>query len=171
EQPETASETVIAEPATSTVTEEVITENQLPGQTPKPMVLIEGPQLVNQGDEFTLSLHVYEMNSLFSAPLYVQYDPQLFEFIGAAEGTFLNQENASTVFTHTVLNPGGRIIIGLKQGTDGQGISGGGELFSMQFKAKAVGKAEIMPTRTNFRNVEGERVAVTSFGLMIEVAP
>jgi general secretion pathway protein D len=171
EQPEIDSETVMAEPATRTVTEEIIPENQLTGQTPEPMVLIEGPQLVNQGDEFTLSLHVDEIESLFSAPLYVQYDPQLFEFIGAAEGIFLNQDNAATVFTYTDLNPEGRIIIGLSQGADGQGVSGGGELFSMQFRAKASGMAEILPTQTNFRNVAGKQVAVTRFGLLIEVAP
>ncbi|MDX2478713.1 MAG: cohesin domain-containing protein [Desulfuromusa sp.] len=171
EQPLTAAESTGSELVTEVVTEEVILARELTEQPARSMVIIEGPQLVNQGDEFTLSFHVDEIESLFSAPLYVQYDPEVFEFISAAEGTFLNQEDVSTVFTSTVLTPGGSIIIGLKQAADGQGISGGGELFSMQFRAKSVGKAEIMPTRTNFRNVTGEQVAVAGLGLMIEVGP
>jgi len=44
-------------------------------------------------------------------------------------------------------------------------------LFSLKFRAIAVGKAEIKPMRTNFRNVTGERIAVDPSGLQIEVAP
>lgn len=176
-------ETIDSEPSLSTtaadssklapelITEEVIPEKELGEQTFKPMVFIDGKQLVRQGEEFSLRFLVEDIETLFSAPLSVQYDPQLFEFIGAAEGSFLHQENAATVFTYTALNPGGRIVVGLKQGAGGQGVSGAGELFSMQFKAKAVGKAEIIPTRTNFRNLKGGPIAVDSFGLMIEVAP
>ena len=152
------------------IIEEVILEKGFDEQAFKPMVFIDGEPLVKQGDEFTLSFKVEEVETLFSAPLYVQYDPALFEFISATEGSFFNQEGISTIFTHTVLNQGGKIIVGLKQGADGQGASGGGELFSMLFKSKAPGKAEIIPTRTNFRNLQGERIAVDSFGLMIEVA-
>ncbi len=164
-----AAGSVKAERVTGSVTEEVIPEKELVGQVSKPMIFVEGAQLVNTGDEFTLFFHVEEIADLFSAPLYVQYDTALFEFVGATAGSFLNQGEASTIFTHTVLNQGGRIIVGLKQGAAGQGVSGGGELFSMQFRAKAPGKAEIIPTRTNFRNARGERLLVDTFGLMVEV--
>ena len=162
---------VKAKRATGPMTEELILEKELAGQAFKPMIFIEGVQLVNEGDEFTLSFHVEEIEGLFSAPLYVQYNTALFEFVSATAGSFFNQGEASAIFTHTVLNQGGRIIVGLKQGAAGQGVSGGGELFSMQFRAKAPGKAEIMPTRTNFRNARGERLAVDTFGLMVEVNP
>ena len=153
------------------ISEAVILEQNVNEQAVKPMVFLDGEPQVKQGDEFTLSLKVEEIDALFSAPLYIQYDPALFEFINAAEGSFLNQGGVSTVFTHTVLNPAGRIIVGLKQGADGQGAFGDGELFTIKFKAKGMGQAEITPTRTNFRNVQGERIDVDSFGLMIEVAP
>ncbi len=171
EKPEAPAGTVEEEPATSMMTEELIPANQVAGQELKPTVFVEGAQLVNQGDEFTLSFHVSEVESLFSAPLYVQYDPALFELVSAKEGAFLNRDNGVNVFTYTDLNPGGRVIVGLKQGSGGQGVSGAGELFSLQFRAIAVGKAEIKPTRTNFRNVAGERIAVDPSGLLIEVAP
>jgi len=115
--------------------------------------------------------NIEDVESLFSAPLYIQYDPLFFEFIDASEGTFLNQKNTPTVFTHTVANQSGKIIVGLKQGAGHSGASGAGELFNLQFKAKSVGKSEILPIRMNFRNPIGEDIHVKSFGLPIEIVP
>ena len=159
-------ETAISEPAASKES-----EVDSAGQAHNATAFIEGPQLVNQNDEFTLSFHIQEVESLFSSPFSIQYDPQVFEFISVEEGTFLNQNGVSTVFTHTELIPTGSIVIGLKQGADGQGVTGDGELFKMKFRAKAVGASEILPARINFRNVEGGRIAVDTSGLMIKIAP
>ena len=116
----------------------------------------------------SLSFYVNDVEALFSAPLYVQYDSTLFEFVGAAEGSFLKQGVSPTIFTHTALEGSGRIIVGLKQGAGGKGISGGGELFRMDFKANAAGTGDIEPSRTNFRNPRGVRLKVESIGLSIE---
>jgi len=162
--PETAALTVKKEP----VTEEVLAA-ATPVSTLKPMIFVKGPELVKVGEQFTLTFYVDEITDLFSAPLYVKYDKDLFEFLGAAEGTFLKQGRNPTIFTHTALLGSGRIIVGLKQGAGGDGISGGGELFTMNFKALAAGTGVIEPTRTNFRNPQGVRLKVDSRGLNIEV--
>jgi len=137
----------------------------------QPKLFIEGKRQVKLGDKFFLSFNVENIENLFSAPLSIQYDPILFEFIGTQESSFLNQEGTSTIFTRTALDSDGRVIIGLKQGSDGRGASGGGELFRVQFKAKASGSAEIVPTQTNFRNSKGEHIMVDISGLMMKVSP
>ena len=164
---EAADSELIVEP----VIKEAPQKKSAADQIPKPIVFIEGEPLVKQGDEFSLSFRIEEVKDLFSAPLYVQYDPDLFEFISATEGTFFNQGGAQTIFTNTALDQGGRIIVGIKQGFNGSGVSGGGELFSMLFRAKAPGKGEILPTRTNFRDIQAKPIAVESLGLMVEVTP
>lgn len=136
----------------------------------RPKVYIQGAQLVRVGETFTVNFYVDEISDLYSAPLYVQYDTRLFQFVGAEEGSFLKQGTSPTIFTHTALSDSGRIIVGLKQGSGGKGISGSGELFRMTFKALSPGKGEIAPTRTNFRNPGGERLRVDSSGLTIEVS-
>lgn len=133
-----------------------------------PTVFIKGPELVKVGEPFSLTFFADEIEDLFSAPLYVQYDNNLFEFLGATEGTFLKQGSSPTIFTHTALEGSGRIIVGLKQGAGGKGISGNGELFSMNFKAIAAGTGTIEPTRTNFRNPRGVRLKVETIGLTLE---
>ncbi len=179
-EPATVTEPVVPEPAVQTptsmrvqVAKEPIAEVKMPqAEQPltvaKPMVYIKGSELVNVAEPFSLVFYVDEVEDLFSAPLYVQYDEEMFEFLGATEGTFLKQGISPTIFTHTALEGSGRIIVGLKQGAGGKGISGGGELFSMSFKARKAGTGLIEPTRTNFRNPRGVRLKVDSIGMEIE---
>ncbi len=158
---ETAPEVMVAEVA--------VPQLQPPAAVVKPKVYAQSPKTVKPGETFSVTFFVNEVENLFSAPLYVQYDTQLFEFVGAVEGTFLKQGPSPTIFTHTALDGSGRIIVGLKQGAGGKGLSGGGELFSMEFKALGPGSGEIAPTRTNFRNPRGERLRVDSTGVTVEV--
>ena len=166
---EVTDETEAVEPQ-ELVTEVQIPQPQQPVEIVKPKVYAQGPQLVKVGENFSVTFFVDEVVDLFSAPLYVQYDTQLFEFINAEEGGFLKQGPSPTVFTHTALNGSGRIIVGLKQGAGGRGLSGGGDLFIMNFKAITAGQGEISPTRTNFRNPGGERLKVDATGLTVEVS-
>jgi len=156
-------------PPNEPVAEVKIAQNQQPETLSVPKIFIQGAQLVKVGETFTITIDVAEINSLFSAPMYVRYDPRFFEFIGATEGSFLKKEGGQTIFTHTGVDRSGRIIVGLKQGVGGQGISGSGDLFSMQFKALVPGTSEIRPMRTNFRNPQGERLQAKSTGLSIEI--
>ncbi len=165
---EVTDETEAVEPQ-ELVAEVQIPQPQQPVEIVKPKVYAQGPQLVKVGDNFSVTFFVDEVVDLFSAPLYVQYDTQLFEFINAEEGGFLKQGPSPTVFTHTALNGSGRIIVGLKQGAGGKGLSGGGDLFVMNFKAITAGQGDVSPTRTNFRNPGGERLRVDTTGLTIEV--
>ncbi|SHI46410.1 general secretion pathway protein D [Malonomonas rubra DSM 5091] len=170
----------VVEPESAATAEELVVtaddpveEVTLPVQQPsgmlQPLIYIKGSELVKNGEEFSLIFYVDEISELFSAPMYVQYDSNLFDFVSATEGGFLKQGDSPTVFTHTVLKDSARVIVGLKQGAGGKGVSGGGELFSMTFKAKALGKGLIEPTRTNFRNPQGIRLNAEPIGLEIEV--
>lgn len=150
------------------VAEVAMPQKEPPVDFSQAMIYVEGSELVKVDDPFSLSFYVDEVKDLFSAPLYVQYDEELFEFVSATEGTFLKEGISPTIFTHTALEGSGRIIVGLKQGAGGKGVSGGGELFIMNFKAKKAGTGTIEPTRTNFRNPRGVRLKVDSIGLEIE---
>ncbi len=153
---------------------EIVTELVAPPQVSEPLgvigpkVYVKGSELVNVGEDFSLTFYVDEVKELFSAPLYVQYDKDLFEFVSATEGAFLKQGESPTIFTHTALEGSGRIIVGLKQGAGGKGVSAGGDLFVMTFKAINAGSGIIEPSRTNFRNPNGVRLKVDTFGLTIE---
>jgi general secretion pathway protein D len=164
---------VITEPGviSDTIIEERLSEKALFEQPYSSMLRVEGIDRINQGQEFSLNFKIEQITDLFSAALHIQYDPAVVEFVSATEGSFLTQGGVSTLFTHSTNNQDGKIIVGLKQEADGQGVSRAGELFSLQFRAAAPGTTEIKPTLTNLRNVQGEKIDVDSFGLMVEVAP
>ncbi len=128
-----------------------------------------GTKLVKVGDEFTVELQVAEVENLYSAPLFVNYDPALLDFVRADEGDFLRAPGQSTVFTSSPNRSRGELIIGNKQGAGGQGASGSGALARIVFRAKQPGSAVIRPNRVNFRDPAGERMAVEVEQFAVEI--
>ena len=130
---------------------------------------LDGPALVDPGQEFSLSVKIADVENLFSAPLFVKYDPELLDFQWVDEGEFLRQNGAATVFT-TSPNPAlGRIIVGYKQTAGGEGSSGSGELYRLVFTAKQAGRAVVTLEQVNFRDPSGKRLPVSAEGTLVEI--
>jgi general secretion pathway protein D len=142
-------------------------EIRTPVQTAK--LFVSGAQLVDVGDEFSVELQVSEINSLYSAPLFVNYDPILLDFVRADEGGFLRAPGQSTVFTSSPNRSRGELIIGNKQGAGGEGASGSGTLTRIIFKAKKAGNAVIRPNRVNFRDPSGSRMPINVDQFKVEI--
>jgi general secretion pathway protein D len=130
---------------------------------------LSGPALVAVGDEFVAEVLVEGMQNLYSAPLFVDYDANLLEFVQAEEGDFLKQGGMATVFTSTANPAAGKVIVGYKQGSDERGAAGSGKLFHLVFKAKAAGVASLGLDRLNFRDPDGNRLPVLAAGMTVEV--
>jgi general secretion pathway protein D len=132
-------------------------------------VFLDGPILVDVGEEFVLIVKVTDVFNLFSAPMFVNYDSNLLDYQLAEEGGFLSLIGEPTVFT-TSPNPAqGRIIIGYKQAAGGGGISGSGDLCRLVFIAKQPGKAAVSLDRVNFSDPAGNRLPVSVEGALIEI--
>lgn len=156
-----------AAPAGPAATEVVPTE---PGEAP-PIVLplppkrpaqlaLAGPESTAVGQEFTVAVEVSGIDQLYSAPLFVNYDPALLEFVDAQEGPFLGQAGQTTVFSYSPNSAVGQVVVGNKQGTGGPGAAGSGTLFNLRFRGKAAGSAKLELNRVNFRDPAGKRLAV-----------
>jgi general secretion pathway protein D len=109
------------------------------------------------------------VQNLYSAPLFVDYDPQLIEFVRAEEGDFLKKGGQATIFTSSANPVAGKVIVGNKRGVEGSGASGSGKLLHLVFKAKAAGIASLGLDRLNFRDPNGNRLPVTVAGTRVEV--
>ena len=132
-------------------------------------LLFETPENVEKDQEFTVSVSIQDVDNLYSAPLFVKYDPAVLELINLSEGSFLKQEGQSTVFSSSPNRTTGQVIVGYKQGTGGKGATGSGKLFDLNFKALTEGETSLEVNRINFRNPEGVRLKVVSEPVMIEV--
>ena len=142
---------------------------EIPGPVDKGQVFLGGPALVSPGEIFRLEVGVGEMEDLYSAPLYVSYDPEALDFVRASEGDFLQRGDKPTIFTTSGGAQPGLIIVGYKQGTGGSGVSGSGTLFNIDFKAKTPGSTTIGLERINFRNPQGERLQVVPDGMTVDI--
>ncbi len=174
----TATEVIPTEAVpTEAVSSEVIAE---PQDVVPPLVLempdtgltslqFEAPAGVEKGQEFSVALEVKDVENLYSAPLFIKYDPALLELINLNEGSFLKQDGQSTVFSSSPNRTTGQIIVGYKQGTGGKGASGSGVLFNLNFKALAEGETTLEVNRVNFRNPEGARLQVAPEAVTIEI--
>lgn len=135
----------------------------------EPKVFIQGPLLVNAGASVTYEVKVDELKTLYSAPLFVTFSPDLLEFVSAEEGDFLNRDGVTTIFTSSPNREKGELIVGFKQGSGAKGTSGGGVLMRITFKAKGKGIAALGLSRVNFRMPDGTRIPVVPSGMNVEI--
>ncbi|MDT8442019.1 MAG: cohesin domain-containing protein, partial [Desulfuromonadales bacterium] len=141
---------------------------ELPSKGPARLSLA-GPPAVSVGDEVSLAVEVRHVEALYSAPLFVSYDPEMLELILVNEGSFLKQGGQSTVFSSSPNRTTGQVIVGYKQGAGGSGSSGSGLLFTLAFRARAAGTTEISLNRINFRDPNGTRLAVEPAAMAVEI--
>ena len=98
----------------------------------------------------------------------VSYDDKLLEFVSASEGSLMKKEG-KTVFTSSEVPGQGEVIVGLKFAEDGQGVSGGGALFKLDFKAKGPGVAEIKTGKLNLRTSQGAQIPAAENVFKVEI--
>lgn len=132
-------------------------------------LLLVGPGQISVGDVITVAIAGQKLNGLFSAPLFVTYDQNLFDLLSVAEGDFLSRGGKATVFSTNPIPGKGELMVGYKQGVGGSGSSGDGTLFTVTFRAKAPGTAQFSVDRLNLRNAAGQRLKVVATPLAVEV--
>jgi general secretion pathway protein D len=141
---------------------------EMPQKAP-PVVSFSGPEQAELGKELVVAVQVKDIEKLYSAPLFVSYDPAVLELMNINEGTFLKQDGQSTVFSSSPNRTTGQVIVGYKQGAGGKGASGSGDLFNLVFKPIASAETRIEINRVNFRDPEGMRLQVVPETIKIEV--
>lgn len=152
---EVPAETLILEEASTPSAMSVPVAAAIPVGPPR--LDLAAPAATAVGQLVTVEVRVSEVAGLVSAPLFVNYDPALLEFVAASEGTFLGSGGQRTVFS---ANPGsaGMVVVGVRQADAGAGASGGGVLYTLSFRAKAAGAAQVGVNRMNFRGAAGMQI-------------
>ena len=100
------------------------------------------PAEVKVGDSFNVTVNAATGSALRGLPLEMLFSSTQLEVVSIAEGGFLKQGDGNTSFVQAVNVAAGRINVGLMR-NEGEGASGEGALFTIQFKAKATGAAQL----------------------------
>ena len=92
---------------------------------------------LNTGENVTVSVKVERVADLYAYGFEVNYDPDVLNFVSAAESNFLKADGIETSFEYSLENgTQGRLIVGnARLQNPASGIDGSGELFNMTFTA------------------------------------
>lgn len=135
----------------------------------EPSLSLAGPRTIEVGQEFELTVEIDGVTSLYSAPLFVNYDPVRLSLLEIEEGSFLEMDGQPADFSGQTKQDVGQIVIDYKQADGGIGASGSGRLFTLRFRAQSAGSALIDLNRVNFRDPQGKRLSVEPAAVRIEI--
>jgi general secretion pathway protein D len=104
---------------------------------------VAAPASVKTGEQFTADIIAVDAQKLGTAPMTLVFDPDMLEVVAINEGELFGNDGKKSLFDSKIDSKKGNVVIKLAKEPDSLGITGGGRLFSAQFKAKAKGPASI----------------------------
>lgn len=140
-----------------------------PPQVRRVSVRVASPAVVKQGQQFNSDVMISEAENLFAAPMTVVFDPSMLEAVSVSEGDLFKMDGKPTLFTSKVDNQAGQVVVKLARDPVAGGITGGGKLFSVSFKAKIPGPASIGFIGVKLAGQDGKPVDSTIYNTVVEV--
>lgn len=114
----------------------------------------QAPKEIKVGEGFTAVVEISSSAALRGMPTEILFSSDLLEVTAIAEGDFLKQGSSETSFVQAVNPSAGRVNVGLMRNA-GEGVTGQGTAFTIQFKAKAAGTAQLSFSNVRLIGTEG----------------
>ncbi len=140
-----------------------------PSPPKRGLVQIAAPAGVDIGQQFSVDIKAGDVQDLAGAALVLSYNPNLVEFISAAEGGFLKKDGKATIYSATASAAEGILTINLSRAPNSGGISGAGTLVSALFRAKSKGAASFGFQRVSFTSADGKPLEMLPFSTAVNV--
>jgi len=121
-------------------------------------LMVLGPVTARKGDTVSFPIMVDGAQGIAHAPVRVQYDPAVLEFVGAQEGPFLSTDGAGTEFIAQPTAIPGEVQIALSRMPPARGISGSGTLCTLTFVAREAGDTPIVTAGSRLLDASGRVV-------------
>jgi len=131
---------------------------QEPAIPPADLALLPANHVVVVDEEFAIDVTVNTVGEVFSAGFQLQYDPSVISYVDYFEGGFLDRDGTEITMQATGSGPG-IVRIGMSRMGSEVGISGGGSLVTLVFRAVGEGTSEIRITSAALRSALGATLA------------
>lgn len=95
------------------------------------------------GETFTVQVRIDNGSNVFAIPFDINYDPNILEVTGLREGAYLKKGGGQTTFLNSIDKARGKITVGLTRLGRIGGVSGSGNVMSINFKALRRGTASL----------------------------
>ena len=113
----------------------------------------------NLSDSFTIALQVDGAKDVMGAPIQIQFDPTAVSLTDVTRGSFWGGEGDEPTLSKNVLNDSGAATIRVSRKAGSAGITGGGPLINLTFKAQARGTTVIRASGVMLETVRGPQTA------------
>jgi len=102
------------------------------------------PQTISRpiGQDFTISINISDIADLYGWQLRLRWNATVLSAVNATEGSFL-RKGGDTLFVSKINNTAGHIIIDCTLLGDQPGVSGKGQLATIQFQVKERGACSL----------------------------
>jgi general secretion pathway protein D len=144
-----------------------------PSPTPTPLqrslLQIAAPSTASVGRQFSLDIKINDVKDLFNAPFVLTFDPVFVDFVAISEGTFMNRDGKQTAFTSKTDPAAGTVTVSLGRTAGAGGVSGGGTLATVSFRAKNQGQASFAFRNTAFTTSSGSALNILPFSTAVDI--
>ncbi len=128
--------------------------NSAPPQASGPATLrLDVPQQdVIVGSTVGVNVVLTGGQNIYSVPVQISYDPKVLEVADIVNGTFLSQDGQAVSLVHRDDSSTGTLQLTATRPPNAGGVSGAGTVFTLMFKAKASGTANVNVTRAQVKD-------------------
>ncbi|MGD8817004.1 MAG: cohesin domain-containing protein, partial [Acidobacteriota bacterium] len=126
---------------------------------PATMALLPAEHVVVPDEEFAVDVTINTVADVFSAGFQLTYDPAVVGYVDYFEGGFLDRDGAEMTMQVTGAGPGILRVGMARMGSD-SGVSGGGSLVTLVFRAVGEGETAIEISSAALRAPLGAPLAV-----------
>ena len=113
------------------------------------------------GNSTVVTVRIRNGFNVAAVPFYVEYDPEIIEIGEIEEGNYLSGDGVATAFLSSNDSEQGRLIIGISRLGASNGVSGDGELMSMEIIGIATGDTVLHFTHQSVKNPSAANIPST----------
>ncbi len=141
----------------------------VPAVIQRSLLQIAAPSFVPAGQQFSLDIKISDVKDLANAPFVLTYDPAFVEFVSISEGALLKSDGKSASFSGRADAAAGTVNVTVVRSSGGSGVSGGGTLATVVFKAKNKGPASFAFKSSMFTASNGAALNILPFSTAVDI--
>ncbi len=140
-----------------------------PAPAPRTLLQIAAPSTASVGQQFSLDIKISDVNDLATAPFVLTYDPVFVDFVSISEGAYMKKDGKPTTFGSQTDTVAGTVTVTLARAAGNSGVSGGGTLATVSFRAKNQGPASFAFRNTAFTTANGSALNILPFSTAVDI--
>ena len=140
-----------------------------PAPIQRSLLQIAAPSSASVGQQFSLDIKINDITDLANAPFVFTYDPVFVDFVAISEGAFMKKDGKPTTFSNVVNSAAGTVTVMSGRTAANIGVSGGGTIATVSFRAKKQGPTSFAFRNAAFTTTNGSALNILPFSTAVDI--